>query len=314
MSSKSFEEYEQDVRRYGSTWFHDDEPALEVLERAPEIRRQVFRLAAGRETIGTEALYEVGKRWVHPRSDLHAELVARALAGDPSALDEAASRAPGTVRLPHAVLLLGLPGSGKSSVLRPIARELLSRVSPTSGIIVDADEVRSLIPEYAKGLGSVVVQPETTYIANRLLIDEATRRRCNIVLDKVGEPEMVLDAVAHLEHAGWTVWCLCAQIDVEVALERSRRRAIETGRYVKPEYIRRVGDDPLRAYEALRESRSSIAGRALLDTDVELGARPTVVDADPTTLFGEPGDLVTLWPDPVPPDPARSSGPEGQDP
>jgi hypothetical protein len=297
-SGESFDDYEARVKRYGWSWFRQDQSAIEVLERYGDVRARAFGLAAGFETVGTEVVYRAGERWVGGRPALHGRLVDEALRR--GGLDPT-----GDARdaVPQAVFLLGLPGAGKSSMLRPVAGELLRRVTEASHVVVDTDIVRGLFPEYADGLGSEVVQPETSFVANRLLLDEAYRLRVNVILDKVGDPDDTVAELRYLVRSGWSVWCLCARIDVERASARTRSRALESGRYVPPDLIRAIGERPIRAYEAVRESDVPVSGCALLDTDVPPGRPPIVLDARPEGLFGSSGDHVTVWPRPVaPPD------------
>jgi hypothetical protein len=103
--------------------------------------------------------------------------------------------------------------------------------------------------------------------------------------------------VQFLQDEGWSVWCLCAHIDVEVAVERARQRALTCGRYVPPDLVRQFGDRPVQAYEALRGSALHLSGGALLDTDVPPGSPPLVIEAFPETPFGQPGSEVALWPE-----------------
>lgn len=290
-----FEDYEDSLRRYGTTWFRADAAAQAVCRRLGRVRSEADRVSVAGGTVGTQVFYRVGGRWIGPRLPIHDQAVVEAIrAGGAPGGTRSSSTADD--RSPHAVLLLGLPGSGKTSMLRPIAGELFIRVLEDDRTIIDADVVRTLLPEYAAGLGSEVVQVETSYLANGALIDEAYARRVSIVLDKVGDPVQSVEAAEYLLATGWSVWCLCAMVDVEVAVERVKRRAVETGRYVPPAFVRDVADKPLRAYEALRDSRLEISGCALLDTDVVLGDRPVVVDAYTPDVFGAVGDPVAIWP------------------
>ena len=288
-----FDAYEAEVKRYGWSWFRTNTAAIAVIKAVPAVRAQAYRLSAALQTVGTDIIYRAGDRWVDERIDVQKHLIDEALRmgglTETADIDDADP-------VPQAILLLGLPGSGKSSTLRPIADELVRRTSERSQVVVDADIVRSLFPEYAAGLGSEVVQIETSDVANRSLIDAAFERRAHIVLDKVGHPERTIAVARYLDRTGWSVWCLCASIDVDVEVERAQRRAAESGRYVPPKFIRSVGSEPLEAYEALRDSHIAISGCALLDTDVELGTPPIVLDAYSEDLFGHPGDVVSVWP------------------
>lgn len=289
----SFEVYEARVRRYGYEWFRSDEAAVGVLQRMPEVRAQVNRLALGFQTVGTELLYRSGGRWRAERTGVQQKVLQEALRLGGYDVDNHDGD-----RLPQAVMLLGLPGSGKSSMLRPIAELVIRRLAGHPGVILDTDHVRTLLPEYADGLGSEVVHPETSHVANRLLVDRAAELRLNLILDKVGDPEKTVKEAQFLQDEGWSVWCLCAQVDVEVAIDRAKQRALTCGRYVPPHVVRELGNRPLQAYEALRRSPLHLSGCALLDTEVPTGRRPLVVDANPEDCFGKPGLEVAMWPEP----------------
>jgi chloramphenicol 3-O-phosphotransferase len=286
-----FEAYEAKVVRYGYEWFRSDDAAIDILNRLPEVRVRVDRLALGSQTVGTEVLYRSGGRWRSERLRVHDAAVREALRM--GGLDTNGS---GPDRLRHAVVLLGLPGSGKSSMLRPVAELVIKRLAHHAGVILDTDNVRCLLPEYADGLGSEVVHPETSYLANRLLVERAANLGLNLILDQVGHPERTLTDVQFLQEEGWSVWCLGAQIDVEVAVERVKRRALHCGRYVPPNLVRELGDRPFQTYEALRDSTLHLSGCALLSTDVPAGTPPLVIHANPEDRFGGPGSEVALWP------------------
>lgn len=288
--SDDFDMYEAAVRVYASSWFLSDEPALDTLRRNSRARSAALALAAAGLLVGTDIVYQVQpSRWTPERSVLQSDIVDRLLR---ESSDSGSARA----QLPVAVILMGLPGSGKSSILRPLARELCARVGSVSERVIDADAARELLPEYEGGIGSEVVQVETAFIAYSRLVEATYAARGHVILDTVGEPERTLREAEYLTDAGWTVALLCAHVDVETAVRRVIHRALTNGRFVPPEYVRHVGDRPIRAFQALRDSGLPLLGAALLATDGPVGSRPKVMDTDKPFLFGSPGSPTLIWP------------------
>lgn len=252
-------------------------------------------MRARRAVVGTETIYRCEKRWLPERLDIHHKVVGDLLPARPVQL-RGSDRPVEADLTPHAVILLGMPGAGKTSQLLPIAREILRRMSSTMSVILDADAVRAALPEYASGRGSEIVQTETALITDRTLRDQAYRARANLIIDTVGHPKRSLKEARYLLRSGWNVWCLCARLDVRVAVDRVRRRALESGRYVPLSYVRSVGDRPIQAFENMTSGRVPLAGAALFDTGQAKLGPPRVLKSSDPELFGEPGLPTTLWP------------------
>jgi predicted ABC-type ATPase len=293
--ARRFEAYEAEVRDYGRTWFEADAAARAVISRDAEVRAVVSRLLASATTVGTDTIYECDNRWLPERLDIHHKVVAQ-LFGDQ--IVESSGDGNVGLLMPQAVILMGMPGSGKTSMLRPIAYELLRRTVGHPHLVVDADVVRTCLPEYRTGLGSEVVQPETAFLVNGRIVEAAYSRRANLILDTVGDPDRSVAEVRYLSRAGWSIWCLCAVVNQDVAIERAQRRAIKDGRYVPLAYLRSVGDRPVRAYKAVVESEVPLAGGAMLDTNALLGSPPVVIQTTDEATFGAVGAPVVLWPEP----------------
>jgi hypothetical protein len=296
-ATNEFDAYSAEVRDYASNWFLHDDAAIEAIRRSHRARAAAAALAACKKTVGTDVIYMVQPdRWTPERSNIQAGLLETVLQQSGIPTGEQSIDQDLESVLPIAVLLLGMPGSGKSSCLRPMARELCWRVDKGASQVVDADAVRGLFPEYAEGLGSEVVQVETAFMTYGSVVHETYRRKAHVVLDTIGDPDRSVREAEYLTETGWTVCCLCAQIDVETAVARAISRALSDGRYVPVDYIRSIDDRPQRAYSALKESGIPMIGLSLLDTDVSVGNAPVVVDSDNPDLFGRDGEPTTLWP------------------
>lgn len=291
----TFGDYEGRVRLYSRTWFTNNIDARELLEKVPVARARAIRLAASNLMVGTEVVYRHGEtRWLPQRTSVQAKVLNDFLTvSGAETTEEGVASA-----MPIAVLLMGLPGSGKSTMLAPVARELIRRVVPSHDMVINADDIRSLVPEYRDGIGSEVVQVETSYLTYARVTEEVLERRGHVILDGVGDPIYSVGDVEFLTLAGWSVVCLCATLDLATAEQRAMKRAVTDGRYVPVSYIRAIGDRPIRAFDAVRKCGVPLIGSARFSTSGAEDEPPTVIEASDESLFGQVGGPTTLWPEP----------------
>lgn len=174
-------------------------------------------------------------------------------------------------------VIIGLPGSGKSTVLRP----LVAKVNVSASQIVDADAVRVLFPEYAGGMGSDVVQIETVYVSYGELFNRAVATGSDLIVDTVGR----IDHFRQYRNAlpGYEVHVLCTELPLEVAVERVKRRAVESGRFVREEVVRSAYGRSRATFDAV-VSQQLADEWALIDTS---GSPPRVTACSP--LYGPAG-------------------------
>jgi predicted ABC-type ATPase len=178
-----------------------------------------------------------------------------------------------------AFITLGLPGSGKTGVLRQEAwnyyRSTISARDrkrdiegyPAGAAVLDADEVRGRLPEFQGGIGSGVVQLETASLTYGPIKDRLFKSAHSaVVYDTVGDPNYIVKEVALLAEQGFAVSVLLAKLPTELAVERAVARFLETGRFVPPEYIRGREGVPESALEAVRASSIPLEGWGIWDT------------------------------------------------
>lgn len=281
----AFAEYEATVTEYAETWFRKDPSVVEHLRSLPRNRAKALEDAASGKIVGTDTVFMVGSQWLPARTVLQDMIVADLVAENTVPSD-----------LPVAVLACGLPGSGKTSMLRPIAQECIRRLGGGDSITLDADDVRVRLPEYGGGLGSEVVQVETSAVTYQDLRRHAYAARSHLFVDIVGDPRFIVEDAEFLIAAGWSILCLQAALDVDIAVDRVMNRAIKSGRYVPLSYVRSIGGRPQEAYDALTSSGLPILGCATLDTSGAYGEAPVVLHTDSADLFGEVGKPTLLWP------------------
>jgi hypothetical protein len=162
----------------------------------------------------------------------------------------------------HAIILLGGPASGKSTIAERLAKEY-------GAAIVDSDEAKKVIPEYQGGLGTGAVHEESTVLAGDVL-KRLVPGSTNIMLPKVGNnPEIIRGIMTELKSAGYTVDLVNAHVPVDIAQRRNIERFVRTGRLVEPKYIAAVGEKPRETAHILRGEAHEVAEVDNLQNTVE---------------------------------------------
>lgn len=270
----AFEAYSQEVDVYEQTWHTDPvEPQRAFLDGRPQLKSELFlRALKGKRTF-TNHVYAAEGAWVDERRALQNELLS-------GLLDDGT---PASNKAQTVYFLIGLPGSGKSSALRPL-------VSAHSGLeldavrVSDADDLRTAFPEYAGGLGSGVVQDE----CSELMYDRRTGANAEsgvqgailnsggvTIVDVIGSPEYLPPLVRRLRRLGRRVYVLQASCETDTCIARAKARAIVTGRLVPPAVILSKHGVPEKTMEALKAS-AGLSGWAVVDTN---GSVPRVTES-----------------------------------
>lgn len=178
--------------------------------------------------------------WSPEREAQHLELLASKLAGKPAGLER-----------PTAILMAGLPASGKST--------LVDGLDQSDYVVVNADDFKEDLEGY-NGSNAALFHRESAYIAD-LLFDSAVDRKQNIILDGTLKTSGALDdggalgKIRDLKAAGYDVDVRFVDVDVETAVDRSVMRFVTReknsgdGRYVPPSFIRETGYKPRETYE-----------------------------------------------------------------
>lgn len=179
-----------------------------------------------------------------------------------------------------AFIVMGLPASGKSSaVAEPLAKE-------NGALIIDSDDAKKKLPEFADGLLAAAVHEESSGIAERV-VSRALEKGDNIVLPVVGKTESSLqEKIDLLKSEGYTVELHYVDLPVEKAVERGKARFKETGRLVPLDYIRKVGLKPKENYDKLKVQKG-VDHYVEWDNDVAYGRRPRLLEEGPTGLHSK---------------------------
>ncbi len=190
-------------------------------------------------------------KWSAERRALHEALVATALAGK--------RRVPKGVK-PLAVLLIGTPGSGKTS-------EGMKHVpnSKEDFVVINADDVKESLPEY-RGWNAGALHEESSYVAEKLIFSAAVDNRHHIIFDLTGANGIkMLGMVDDLDGLGYEIHVILVKIPAWMAAGRVWDRFCKvpfdkkspssmSGRFVPPEYAYNIVDDrPANTYSLLKQ-------------------------------------------------------------
>ena len=170
-----------------------------------------------------------------------------------------------------AVFVIGPPAAGKSSISNPIARKL-------HATIIDPDEAKKMLPEYAGGVGANAVHRESVSLAE-MMQELAIAEGDNLVIPQVGHnAEKMRAKIKRLQDAGYKVQLLDVAVPAEEAAIRMFRRFGATGRILPVEKLNAVGDNPSKTYDLLKEEGVA-DGYARIDNSVgERDLKPVIED------------------------------------
>ena len=192
---------------------------------------------------------------------------------------------------PIAVLMGGSAGSGKSTFLRKNAKYM------TSDKIwaVDADEVRSMLPEY-KGFNSKATHPETQDIVRRLLANFDKPCKHDLLFDgTMNNIKKYKTIIRQLKKLGYDIFIAYMEIPKDVAIKRALERyrdnhgkEAEFGRYVPIDVIDEFFDSGDEGFQALKKDVSGyIKMDSLTGKIIEAGGQKLPATRSYAKVFNE---------------------------
>jgi predicted ABC-type ATPase len=171
----------------------------------------------------------------------------------------------------RAIIILGPPASGKSSIANPIARK-------HGAAIIDADEAKKLLPEFHNGAGANAVHKESKELAEVLQV-QAIDDGLNVVIPTVGsKPEVIRKLIKKFKDSGYNVDLVGMDVSYTNARNRMLMRFVGEGRYIPLDYIQSIGNKPLEVYNVLRKEGLA-DGFTQIDNNGKFGdAKPVLED------------------------------------
>lgn len=152
---------------------------------------------------------------------------------------------------PVAILTMGIPGSGKSAMVRGQLKD--------DFVLLDPDSVREHIPEFHEAVdegakdAALRVERESVYVAKRLR-NHSIKERKNILLNGMGnDPHQYAETIKHLKKQGYHVQLMMPHCSAKKAIERAKKEGEKTGRWVAPETIAEGSHHAPYSFAALAE-------------------------------------------------------------
>lgn len=161
----------------------------------------------------------------------------------------------------EAVIIIGLPASGKSIIANRIADKY-------GAYIIDSDYAKRKIPEFGHEFGASIVHEESSlitfgsneqcYIDEYNLYEYCIAKGYNMVIPKIGnEVTSICELRDVLIEKGYSVHLVLVSLDREEACRRALHRYLDTNRYVPLGLVfDTYSNEPILSYYRLREDES----------------------------------------------------------
>lgn len=256
---------------------------LAQVEAHPDYREVLRRLEAYGETEEEVMTWSVRHhaprgRWTLTRSRLHRRIILGALGAGTKARRG---------RPAHAVLLMGAPASGKTSVAVPMASRFRVKF-----VNVNADLYKERLPEY-EGWNAAALHEESALLAERDIYPRAVESRRHLLLDMTGtNGDKMVDYAADLTLEGYYVHAVAVALPAWKAAGRAWARfqknpfgrygrrdpTLEPGRFVPLKYVYEgVNGKPAETYKRLKSHPAMVSWQCW-STDVPPGQPPVLIE------------------------------------
>ena len=223
-------------------------------ETQARITETEARIKAGTATI--DKYRDKDGNWDPEREKLHDQIVADVI-GDTTSVDK-----------PQVLITGGLPGSGKSSVLKERGEDLSNRVH------IDSDAIKAKLPEY-EGWNAALLHEEASHIVGRVLVQSVSQKK-NVIYDATLKTEKsARDIVGKFESVGYDSKVVFVDVPMESAMNRAVSRFMgPTNRYVPLDYLATHDTKNLATMNALK---SDVDNWEHWDNSQPYGQPPTLV-------------------------------------
>ena len=208
-------------------------------------------------------LYKTDDRRVTLRRRIFDELIEKSRIADEEKISLGEGGAKPATNAKHekqAIILIGLPASGKSSVAGKLA-------DLTGSYVVDSDYAKRKIPEFTQEFGASIVHEESSLITFGMsagkykeefnLFEYCIAKHCNMVIPKIGSDRESIESLRDaLLSKGYSVHLALISLDRQEACRRALYRYIKTKRYVPLSLIfDGYGNEPILTYYRTRDSK-----------------------------------------------------------
>ena len=168
----------------------------------------------------------------------------------------------------EAILIGGGSGAGKSTIIE----EYLMKPKGSESLFlqdyvyIDSDEVKLHLDEYKQYQQSIdtifyaafYVHEESGDIVTAL-IDECIRRNLSFIYDGTMSWQPLYDElIPRLRLNGYQIRGVFVDVDEQVAIDRVKKRGLETGRFVNPEFVRKANRNAAITFKNLESLFDSV--------------------------------------------------------
>ena len=177
-------------------------------------------------------------------------------------------------------ILIGPPAAGKSAVANPLAIKY-------NATIIDPDEAKKVLPEFAGGLGGNAVHKESKYI-NNFVLEKAIKKGDNLLIPTIGaRPDKIRNYIFNLQNKGYKVYLVLTDLDPDLALVRMADRFVRKGRLIGQDQANLYKGQSNKTYDILK--KEDVAdGYGKIDTTTRLG-EPKEIYEDTAKIFEDAG-------------------------
>jgi hypothetical protein len=247
--SRKAEEYESQVKK----------------EHADTIKKNVAAWKAGKDTFNLNRLEDGSFK--PEREEIHREILSEYVKSAESARS----------KNPSVVFMAGLPGSGKTFSVKGIFEKvegsdvlLRDKKSGENFIVVNADDIKAMLPEYDAGLGAALTHEESSHLSKALLT-VFSGQSINVIVDgTMKTPESAKKVLSQFKEQNYESRLIFVDVDPSIAMDRAKARYESSDRYVPYSFISGIGD-------GIRDSVMQVRSEFSKFTHIDNNEKPKVI-------------------------------------
>ena len=148
---------------------------------------------------------------------------------------------------PEVVFMMGLPASQKSQFAKKMGLK-------NTHVLIDPDEAKEFIPEFKEDpVTAEYVHNESVKMSEDILLQRVLDMRLNILWPKIGRnAKSMREKIRDLKKLGYRVVVIHNKLSPIESAKRAFKRFLETGRYIPPEYIEKIGLKTEEVYDIVK--------------------------------------------------------------